>query len=339
MKKMIKIVIAILLIVFAVCLVILYYFLVGKVPQQKDITWGVNFSQKQAESLNLDWKKAYLAILDDLNVKKIKLLPGWDSIAKESGKYDFIDIDWQLEEAEKRDAKIIYVVGIKTGRWPECHIPIWTESLAKEEQQKEALNYVREVILRYKDKKSIVSWQVENEPFFYFGSCPSWYYKDKEFIKKEIALVKSIDAIRPIIISDTGEQSLWLKAAKNGDIVGITMYRNIWATIYKDFSFYFESYLTPFFYHRRAEIVKLFYGKEVICGELQAEPWTHKNFMSTPLLEQEKTMNLNQFKKNIEFAKNTGIKEFYLWGAEWWYWLKTTQGKPEIWNESKNLFN
>ena len=49
-------------------------------------------------------------------------------------------------------------------------------------------------------------------------------------------------------------------------------------------------------------------------------------------------MNLEQFKKNIEFAKKTGLKEFYLWGAEWWYWMKEKQNKPEIWNEAKKLF-
>ena len=50
-------------------------------------------------------------------------------------------------------------------------------------------------------------------------------------------------------------------------------------------------------------------------------------------------MNLKQFKKNIEFAKNTGLKEHYLWGAEWWHWLKTKQNNDNIWNEAKSLFN
>jgi len=40
-------------------------------------------------------------------------------------------------------------------------------------------------------------------------------------------------------------------------------------------------------------------------------------------------------KKNIEFAKKTGLKEFYLWGGEWWYWMKEKQGRPELWEEVK----
>ena len=49
-------------------------------------------------------------------------------------------------------------------------------------------------------------------------------------------------------------------------------------------------------------------------------------------------MDLERFQKNIKFAKKTGLDEFYLWGAEWWYWLKTKHDKPEIWEEAKKLF-
>ena len=78
--------------------------------------------------------------------------------------------------------------------------------------------------------------------------------------------------------------------------------------------------------------------KKVICIELQAEPWNSKLFYDTTVERQEKSMNLNQFKDNIIYAKNTGLNEFYLWGAEWWFWLKETQHKPEIWDEAKKLF-
>jgi hypothetical protein len=48
-------------------------------------------------------------------------------------------------------------------------------------------------------------------------------------------------------------------------------------------------------------------------------------------------MNLEQFRENIEFARKTGLDTFYLWGAEWWYWLKEKQNNSEIWNEVRNL--
>jgi len=49
-------------------------------------------------------------------------------------------------------------------------------------------------------------------------------------------------------------------------------------------------------------------------------------------------MNLDRFRKNIEFARQTGLSEFYLWGSEWWYWMKEKQNNPDIWYEAKKLF-
>ena len=333
MGKMIKI----LFFIFAIlCLFFLYYFFIAKAPEQKNITWGVNFSQSHAEFLTLDWKKTYLAILEDLGVKNIKLHTQWDWVEGQKGEYYFEDIDWQISEAEKRGVKIIYVVGMKTGRWPECHLPSWALGLSKKEQQDQILKYVKEVVLRYKDKKAIIAWQAENEPLFKFGICP-WY--DKEFLIKEVALIKSFDAARPVIISDSGEQSLWFEAAKIGDIVGTTMYRKVWFHITDRYGFYFNFPLPAVSYWTKSQLIKKIFGKKVINVELQAEPWVADIYAQTPLEEQEKSMNLRQFKKNIEYAKKSGFDEFYFWGAEWWFWMKEKQHKPEIWNYSKELFN
>jgi len=72
--------------------------------------------------------------------------------------------------------------------------------------------------------------------------------------------------------------------------------------------------------------------------ELQAEPWGPVLMYDLPLKEQNKTMNLERFKKVIQFAKGTGEDSFYLWGAEWWYWMKTRQFQPEIWEEAQKVF-
>jgi len=313
-------------------LVSFIYFFFGKPPQQEEIIFGVNFSQKHAKNLGLDWKRAYLSLLEDLKVKKIKLAAHWDLLEPERDKFYFDDLDWQIEKAREKNAKILLVIGMKTGRWPECHIPEWARGLSKEEQQKEILEMIREIVLRYRENPTIEKWQVENEPFFPFGVCP---WVDRGFLKKEIALVKSLDENRKIIVSDSGEGSFWFQAAYFGDIVGTTMYRKVWV---RQLKIYLNYPFPPVFYWRKAQVIKKLFGKDVICIELQAEPWGPKLLYDSPLKEQEKTMNLEQFKKNIDFAKRTGLKEFYLWGAEWWYWMKEKQEKPEIWNEAKNLF-
>lgn len=307
------------------------YFFIGKSQKAENILWGVNFSQKHTVSLGLDWKETYLAILEDLGAKKIKLAVHWDLIQPESDKFYFEDLDWQVQKAKENDAKMILLLGIKTSRWPECHVPDWAKNKSQKDQQKEILKMIEGVVVRYKDNSAIERWQIENEPFFAFGEC-EWV--DEEFLKKEIELVKSLDE-RPIIISDSGEGSFWFKAAKLGDIVGTTMYKKVWMGQLK---IYMTYYFPPIFYKRKADIINKIFNKEVITVELQAEPWGPELLYTSPLKEQEKTMNPIQFEKNIEFAEKTGFKEFYLWGSEWWYWMKTKQGDDSIWQIAKKLF-
>lgn len=330
LKKILKKVLLTFLVVF---LLLLGYFFVGVTKPAKEITWGVNFSQLHAQNLGLDWKETYLALLDDLKVKNIKLISQWDLIEQEKDKYNFEDLDWQVQKAEQTGAKILLVIGIKTGRWPECHIPDWAKNFSKEEQQKEILEIIEEIVSRYRFTKSIDMWQVENESFFPFGECP---WTDKEFLKREIALVKSLDLQkRPVLISDSGEGSFWIQSARLGDIVGTTMYKKVWFHQLKTYITY------PFpstFYNRKALYIDKIFGKKVIVVELQAEPWGPKLLYDLPLAEQQKTMNLEQFKYNIEFAEKTGLDTFYLWGGEWWYWMKVRQNQPEIWEEARRLF-
>jgi hypothetical protein len=48
-------------------------------------------------------------------------------------------------------------------------------------------------------------------------------------------------------------------------------------------------------------------------------------------------MDFKKFKENIDFAKKTGLDTIYLWGVEWWYWLKE-KGNESILDEAKTLF-
>jgi len=333
MKIFKRMLLLILILILTIVLLVLAFFFVGSSPKAEEIEWGVVFSQKHAEQLGLDWKETYSALVDDLGTKSIKLATYWDLVEKEAGKYDFSDLDWQMEEAEEKGVKILLVTGMKTPRWPECHIPEWAKGLSQEEQQEKIAILVEKMTSRYVNNNSIWAWQVENEPFFPFGDCP-WI--DKEFLKKEIDLVKSLDRRnRPVVVSDSGEGSFWFAAAELGDIVGTTMYRKVWV---RQMGFYFTYPLPPVFYWRKAEIVKRLFGKDVIVVELQAEPWGPKLLYDSPLEEQEKTMNLEQFKGNVRFAEKTGFREFYFWGAEWWYWMKSRQNNSNIWDEARKLF-
>jgi len=314
-------------------LIIVGFLFIGRPSEAENIVWGVNFSQKHAQGLGLDWQETYSALIDDLGATNIKLATYWDLIEKGEGDYDFGDLDSQVKEAEQKGVNLFLVIGMKSPRWPECHIPEWAKGLTKEEQQEKILNLVKQIVSRYQDYSSITMWQIENEPFFPFGECP---WVDKEFLKKEVEQVKNLDKQkRPVVISDSGEGSFWISAARVGDVVGTTMYKKVWI---HQLGIYLTYPLPPNFYWQKAQIIKTFFNKKVICVELQAEPWGPRLLYDSPLEEQQKSMDLQRFQQNIDFARKTGLDEFYLWGGEWWYWMKEKQNQPQIWEEAKKLF-
>ena len=329
-KKIIKILIVVLMAV----IVCMSWFFVGSVSESEDIVWGMNFSQKHTQDLGLDWKETYLALLDDLKIEKMKIITHWDLLEPEKDEFYFNDLNWQIDEAEKRDVEILLAIGMKTGRWPECHIPEWAKELDEQEREQRILELITNIVENCEKSKSIVYWQVENEPFFAFGECPKI---NREFLQKEIDLVKSLDsANRQIIISESGEFSFYAKSARMGDVVGITMYKTAW---FEELNTYVKYPFPSIFYARKAKIIEKIFGKKVICIELQAEPWGPVLLYDLRVHEQKKTMDLELFKENIEFAKASGLDEFYLWGGEWWYWLKTTQDNSEIWDFAKVVIN
>lgn len=312
---------------------LLSFFFLGFPSRREDVRWGANFSPKHARSIGLEARDVYLAILDDLKLGYLKLAFHWDLVERSPDDFDWSEFDWMIKEAEKRGAQVVPVIGMKTTRWPECHIPEWAKKLEKPELEKRILNYVETAILRYKDSPAVNYWQVENEPFFQFGECP-WY--DLEFVKKEMALARSLDPSRMLMVNDTGEYSLWWTAAELGDVVGTTMYRKVWFT---QLGRYFTYPLNPTFYSRRAKLVNWFFGKEVINAELQTEPWAPKMYHEVALEEQFKTMSFEQFKENIEFAQKTQFPEAYFWGVEWWYWMRQNHNDARFWQYVKSLNN
>jgi len=331
MKKLFKKIILGILVFF---LIFIGYLFIGTPPRAEKISWGVNFSQKQAELLGLNWQETYLALLDDLKVKNIKLITHWDLIEPGEGDYNFEDLDWQIEKAEEKGAKLLLVIGMKTGRWPECHEPDWVRSQkSKVKSQKSLLEYIEKIVNRYKNSDIIWGWQVENEPFLKFGICPPL---DVQLLDSEIGLVRLLDPRRKIIVTDSGELSLWIEAAKRADVFGTTMYRTIW----KEGVGYFNYPIGPRFFHLKKWLAEIFTDQEnFIVIELQAEPWISGSTTERPLEEQFQSMNAEKLKENVDFARKVGFPEVYLWGVEWWYWLKVEKNHPELWNQAKELWS
>jgi len=292
--------------------------------------FGVTYSKKFAKLLGLDWRETYLAILDDLQVKEVRLPVYWDDLEKAEGVFDFSDVDYMLNEGAARGVKFILTIGERTPRWPECHAPAWAKEKSVVDRQEATISMISQVVARYKDRPEVIYWQVENEPLLdVFGEClPA----DENFLRREVAKVKELDK-RQIIISGSGELSFWTSEAKIGDIFGTTMYR----VVYNSWLGYLHYPFPAVFYRFKADRAGIKPENRMIM-ELQAEPWVADGRMQD-LSDKElaKSFSIDQFKANVQFAINVNFKKIYMWGVEWWY-LKKISGYPEYWDFAKTLF-
>lgn len=322
-----------------VLVVAVVFFIYINLPVKKsddEAKIGVTFSQLYAEQIGLDWKQAYLAMLEDLEIKNIRLPVYWDHVESTEGQYDFSAIDWQLEQARKNGAEVILVVGQKVPRWPECYVPKWVgedpSNLNAQILKEKLLAFQKIVIERYKDNHpEIAKWQIENEPFLDFGICSK---VDEGLLDAELAQVRTLDSSRPIVVTDSGELSLWIKAASRADVFGTTMYREV----YSENMGHWRYPIGPNFFKVKQWIIKMFAKQNnAIVIELQGEPWVKGWTVDQPLDVQLASMNSTILKDNVEFAKKTGMKEIYVWGVEWWYWMKVKQDNPTLWETARTL--
>jgi len=288
------------------------------------MVYGVSFSAEYAGYLQFDPKKVYKAILDDWKFRHIRIAAPWDHVEPTRGVFDFKETDWQMDEAAKHKAKIILTIGQKTPRWPECRLPDWATKLSHADYRRALEEYMTKVVERYKNHPALEVWQVENEPFLAFGAaCPAI---DPSLLAAEVMLVKKLDPKHPTMVTDSGELSTWSKTARAADLFGTTLYRVVWD---KNVGYWNYDFMPPFIYR-----LKLWFNKraatEAYVMELQAEPWiADKKLADVPLAEQYRSLSLSRLKKNIVFASELGFSRSYLWGAEWWYWLRE-RGFKEI---------
>ena len=277
-----------------------------KTPE-KDFSLGTTFSLHYATEIGLDWQKVYVAMLEDLGVRKVRLPVYWNRIEEKEGTYDYTQVDWQVRMAEKYDAKLIMVVGQKVPRWPECFIPEWAQD-DTEKKRAALLRFITKTITRYENSLAVVAWQVENEPFLPYGICPSF---DKDFLDQEIAVARGADPSRPIVVTDSGELSIWVPTAKRADIFGTTMYRTVYTQEYG----YYEYPVGPRFFQLKRALIRMIADQQnAIVIELQGEPWLAGVTTEASLDDQLENLNAKKLRENGLFARHSGLSEANLSG-------------------------
>ena len=298
------------------------------------ITYGLSFNTPYTQELGLDPRDVYTAVLSELGVRHLRLAAHWTMVEPQNGVFDFSELDFQVAEAKKYGADIILAIGRRLPRWPECHVPGWAAELSWDKQKDEIRAYLREVVSRYKDEPHIIYWQVENEPYLSTFARDHCGTLDEEFLKEEIALVRELDDTRPILVTDGGNFGTWYGAYRAGDVFGTSVYVYFWNPELGQF----RTILPAVTYRIKENLMKLLYGaKPTLLIELALEPWLVETVTDVPIETQLERMNPDKFDEIIEYAKATRLDRQYLWGAEWWYWLKT-RGHPELWEKGRQLF-
>lgn len=293
---------------------------------------GATLSTTYSKELGLDPNEVLQASITELGIKKYRVPIYWSEVERVNGSYNYVELDKIMQIAKENNVKLTLVIGQKVPRWPECFVPDWAEKIPEKERDHEIMEFVQHTVDRYKDFESIERWQVENESFFPFGRC---LQPNPELIQKEINLVRAIDN-KPIQLTVSGEQSLWLWRALPADVVGVSLYRQVYDQNFGKIIFPY----TALVYNIQRRVAQVFTDK-VIISELQAEPWGVGGYIYPKTNNLEAAYDeftVKNLEENLVFAKRTGADEVYLWGIEWWYFLKVNND-TRLWEGAKLLLN
>lgn len=319
------------LITVGIIVILGYCLLWGMSIQRYPVEYGVSFTKNYATDLGFDWKKTYTDILTELKPAYVRLGVEWNSVEGTQGTFYFDEIDYLMNEAAKHNVKVLLAIGQKVPRWPECYYPRWYHELNAEQKTAATFAYLETTVNHFKDHPALELWQVENEPYisFDFGECDSF---NRDIVTDEIALVKKIDPLHKTITTDSGETSFWYDSIMAADIFGTTMYRAVTGPL--GLRFYYN-WLPPGFFKARAYWQGRTYS-DFYISELQGEPWfAGTNALETPIQEQEQTMSPKRLRANMDVAERVGASRVYLWGAEWWYFMKEKNNDARYWELAK----
>ena len=297
---------------------------------------GATFIPNYARYFGLEPQKTFMAMIDELGIRQFRLVSYWSDIESEQGIYDFTELDWQFEMAERYGAEISLAIGLRQPRWPECHMPKWAEPLPMTEWEPKLNDFMKITMERYKDSPSLASYQLENEFFLdVFGICPD---HSRERLVREFEFVKTVDNTKPIVISRSNNAIGLPIGDPRPDQFAISVYKRVWdKTLTKR---YIEYPFPSWFYASLAGGGKILTGKDMIIHELQTEAWLPDTgeFMMNDIdsiPEQNKSLNAERLVDRIRYGEQTGMKEMDLWGVEWWYWRKSVAGDPSLWNTAQ----
>jgi hypothetical protein len=321
---------------------------------------GVSFRPRQAEAFGLDVGETLERLLA-YPIDLIRIGAYWTRIELRPGQFDTSELDWQIDAAERAGKQIILSVGpIKNFGYPEFFVPahhlpvpIAEGTLVRPTTHGALLgaatDFIRDIVTRYRNRKSVVAWQLEHEALDPLGMEHSWRL-GVDFLEQELATLRAADATRPIVMngflptSSMVRVTQWWRtrdqgdsrasAARFADIVGVDYYpRHALLsvgkqTVYLDGSGRrWQLALTTRFIKQAQSS-----GKRVMISEGQAEPWEAVTRPPNPAGRAMFSCRPHDLIRNYNdaMAWSTDSAPFYgylFWGAEYWI-LRDRSGDP-----------
>ena len=321
---------------------------------------GISFRPLQAAALGLD-ERATLRSLLDYPYPLIRLGAYWNRIEAELGKFDTAELDWQIGAVERAGKQIILAVGaVKTFGYPEVFVPShWLAQPLREGSLVQpashpallsgAEQFISRIVTRYRDRQSIVAWQLEHEAVDPLGVEHSWRL-GLPFVERELQALRAADPSRPVMMngflptSSVVRISQWWRtrdqgdslavAASLADIVGIDYYPRTALRRLGNRSLYLDGADGR---SSRAIRERLFgsvrgRGKRLMVSEGQAEPWETTTVPPSPQRHVPFSCPPEQVIINYNSALRWSLNgdrlyTYLFWGAEYWL-LRNQSGDP-----------
>jgi hypothetical protein len=215
-------------------------------------------------------------------------------------------------------------------------MPAWAANEPQSVWQPQLEAFMTAVVNRYKNSPSLQAWQVENEYFLQgFGDCTNF---SRSRLVSETALVKKLDPKHTIIIGRSNNALGIPLGQPQPDEFSVSVYKRVWdaGVTHR----YLEYPFPAWYYAFLAGVQKIFTGKNMVIGELQAEAWppNGQGITGTSLAEQNKSLDAARLASRFKYGEATGMKTIDMWGAEYWYYRLVKLHDPSLWNVAKSAY-
>ncbi|GHO57301.1 beta-galactosidase [Ktedonobacter robiniae] len=312
---------------------------------------GISFRLPQIAAFGLDARSTLQTLLG-YPFQLIRLGAYWNRIEPEPGVFSPDELDWQIDAAERAGKQIILCVGpLKTFGYPEFFVPAHHLSSPFPEHTlikpsaypsllEAATTFITRLVERYKQRKSIVAWQLEHEAVDPLGIEHSWRL-DAAFVAKEVEALRKADPDRPVMMNGFLPTSLlvylsqWWQTRDQGDslavaqhladIVGIDYYPRHALLAFGTRTLYLDGSRSPWQHRRRKQLFTTAHahGQKLMIAEGQAEPWEAVTAPPSPsrqgmysCLPEQVIANYNTCIRRSQ--QEAPLYAYLFWGAEYW---------------------